>query len=135
MEETKPYILIVDDDLEDCRIISQTINEFGGVNTQTLNHGAELVSFLDKKSDLPALIILDYNMPVVTGEQVLITLKKHDNYKQIPVIPYSTHMSTKMRKNLITLGAYDCYFKPSNYDMLVQQAKIFANLATFFANK
>ena len=46
-----------------------------------------------ERAELPCLIILDINMPVLDGKETLSILKKTDNYKDIPVVVFTTSES------------------------------------------
>ncbi|MEJ0032864.1 MAG: response regulator [Bacteroidota bacterium] len=57
------------------------------------DNGETTISYLDGTKDaneLPKLIVLDLNMPVLNGTQTLIYLKRTVRYKNIPVIIFST---------------------------------------------
>ena len=65
-------------------------------------------------SELPSLVILDYNMPGRNGYQVLLSLKNDSETKNIPVVMYSTSMSDILREQLSAAGALECFSKPSS---------------------
>jgi CheY-like chemotaxis protein len=84
MGEMLPYILLAEDDPEDRDLLTGELerqNIF--VIFRIVNEGAELLSFLADctSNDLPALILLDYNMPKLMAPDVLKELSKHSRYK------------------------------------------------------
>lgn len=61
---------------------------------------------------IPDLILLDVQMPVMDGVQVLSFLKKHDHTKQIPVIVITTIKGDKNLEALRLGGADGVLSKP-----------------------
>ena len=77
-------ILLVDDDLDDRMLFEQTLGEMGpGMQMHGVENGLEMVAWLDQcaDSDLPDLIILDQNLPKMTGKESLVFLKDSPRYK------------------------------------------------------
>ncbi len=86
----KKRILIVDDDPSYARMVKEWIKYKYRVDIVTA--GMQAITFLLKnKIDL---ILLDYEMPVVDGPQVLQMLRQEDETKDIPVI-FLTGIGTK----------------------------------------
>lgn len=79
-------ILIVDDDPAYAKIVREWIRDKYKVDIVTA--GMQAISFLLKlpESDKVDLILLDYEMPVVDGPQVLQMLKQESATSSIPVI-------------------------------------------------
>ncbi len=91
------YILLAEDDPDDCLLFSQAFNEVTNIYLKLaiVNNGVELMNLLSEVTDLPKLIFLDLNMPVKNGFECLHELKENDRLKDIPVIIYSTSGSPK----------------------------------------
>src|SRR5687767_1114630 len=74
------YILCVDDDKDDCELLSEAVKNSGYSTTiKFLHSGEEAISFLIKaqtESRLPKLLILDVNMPKMNGLQALTEIRK-----------------------------------------------------------
>ena len=128
MKETAIRILIVDDDEDDLEILSSSL-ELAGLSIKILNAGDKAMNYLNLKiGPLPALIILDYNMPRINGEQVLLLLKSNTYTKDIPVIMYSTSMSPVFKNAIIDMGALACFTKPSTYSEFTTQVALFRDI-------
>ncbi len=82
----KKRILIVDDDPSYAKMVREWIKDVYRVDIVTA--GMQAISFLFKvKEDEPVdLILLDYEMPVVDGPQVLQMLRQEPATENIPVI-------------------------------------------------
>ncbi|HEX6334483.1 MAG TPA: response regulator [Flavisolibacter sp.] len=126
----QPYILLIDDDEDDLEILSSELEQ-KGLHVKPFTSSAKALFYLTLMSgnmDLPALIIMDYNMPLKNGYQILLLLKGNAETSDVPVVLYSTSMSGALRKQLITAGALDCFAKPWTYRELTTQAEIFREL-------
>src|ERR1700742_1339114 len=87
-------IVLVDDDADDRQIFEEILFEIDPeAEIVTAENGLEMVAILDKmpEDQLPDMIILDQNMPKMTGKESLIFLKESERYRHIPTIIYSTH--------------------------------------------
>ena len=101
-------LLVVDDDHDDTDIVKDTIEELSSKHTVHCLHRSEnLFDYLDSVSpaELPSLIILDYNMPIITGVSLLKKLKSSHRYKHIPVAVYSNSTFSKHKEECINAGA------------------------------
>ncbi|MEW6621191.1 MAG: response regulator [bacterium] len=93
MENLQPIdILLVEDNEDDIIIINRTFKKLKLTNNiYTVRDGQEALDFVFKEgkyalSPTPGLILLDINMPKLSGFDVLERLKAHPVYKIIPVI-------------------------------------------------
>ena len=101
-------VLVVDDDDDDTTIIQDTLKDVSPRHAvQSLHRSEKLFGYLDsmKPVELPSLIILDYNMPIITGVDLLRQLKLSDRYKHIPVAVYSNSTFIKHKEECIKAGA------------------------------
>lgn len=98
--ETKPVILWVDDDADDAELFRHVFERL-----QT-NHllvqvcdGMEALTYLQQQEEKtkPALIVLDINMPMMNGMDLLASLKRSPTYRGIPVVMVSTSNSEEDR--------------------------------------
>lgn len=110
MENKKTMILVVDDDADllELSVLSLTAKGFEVLQAK---NGKEALEWLDRKGTEIKLIILDIVMPVMDGFEFLETVKKKDEYKNIPVIIASNLESDADRQAAFALGAKDFYEK------------------------
>jgi len=109
------HILLVDDDLDDRMLFEQILGETDpAIHLHCAENGLEMAAWLDQcpDEDLPDLVILDQNMPKMTGRESLIFLKESPRYKDIPVIVYSTYQINDFYFSCRELGAMDVMPKP-----------------------
>lgn len=109
-------ILIVEDDVDDSTIMEDIIKEFSSAYAITaLNKGEKVMERLEslQPTELPSLIILDYNMAPVSGIEVLKLLKAAPEFQHIPVAVYSHSTYPKHKEECLQAGAC-IYLSKSN---------------------
>jgi two-component system chemotaxis response regulator CheB len=105
-------VLIVDDSVVACRILSETLSRDPGIEVAgTALSGPIALSRLGAVA--PDLVMLDLDMPVMDGLQTLIEIKKIR--PKLPVIMCSALIAPGNRHAMQALlgGAADCVAKPS----------------------
>ena len=113
-------ILIGEDDHEDQFILEEFFQE-NGVKDQIAfeRNGKKVIEYLEKipsADNLPELIVLDLNMPILNGTQTLFELKNHQRFQDIPVIIYSTSNNEHEKRKCLNFGAVDYLVKPVSVD-------------------
>ena len=116
-------ILIVDDDAEDIELFTEAVEEIDSeINCVEAYNGLEALKVLKRNSLLPNYIFLDINMPLMNGKKCLEEIKRNNNYKDIPVIIYSTTTDQKQIDECLSLGA-GFLTKPNTFDELTESLK------------
>ncbi len=89
-------ILLVEDNPGDVRLTREAMTESRIENDlHVVNDGAAALDYLERKGDyadapVPDLVLLDLNLPKVSGHEVLRTIKNSDALKMIPVVALTT---------------------------------------------
>ena len=115
---TQPHILLADDNHDDQTFIRDAFKYVkANVELKILDSGLELLQHLEiiPDRDLPALIVLDYNMPELNGAEVLQALLKQERLKEIPKLMLSTSFYQKHIDHCIKMGANGYLIKPDNF--------------------
>lgn len=110
--ETK--ILVVDDSVTDLLIITNMLKDF---TVLTAGDGAEAMKTIDAHLDVD-LVILDLNMPVMNGFEVLERLRADAKYEKIRVIILTNYDEIDNEIRGLELGAVDYIRKPVNIQSL-----------------
>ena len=105
MEKT---IFIVDDDSFSLVVAEHALEE--DFNLITFSSPAKMLAALEKIT--PDLILLDVEMPEMTGYEVIKLLKKNDSHSKIPVLFLSGMNDPSEEKYGIELGAKCFISKP-----------------------
>ncbi|WP_435415295.1 response regulator [Polaribacter aestuariivivens] len=127
-------ILLIEDNLIEIMKMKRTISLL------ELNHsiieaknGEEGLQFLEDKSKLPDIILLDLNMPKISGIEFLSILKKDKNLCHIPTVILTTSDNQKDLEECYKIGVSGYILKPLKYDDYVK--KIETVLAYWSSNE
>jgi two-component system, cell cycle response regulator len=112
-------VLTIDDSKTVRLIIARHLRPFG-VEILEAENGA--VGVEKAQAELPDLILLDYNMPVMDGYHTLVELKTDHRTKAIPVMMLTTETVKDTVIKLIKLGLKDYIAKPFTRELLLQKA-------------
>jgi CheY-like chemotaxis protein len=132
MNKDLPYILLADDDPDDREALIQPfVQQNPNVRVVVMGDGQELLNFLgDCPGDaLPALILMDYKMPILTAAEVLEELAEDDRYTEIPKLIWSTSNRAEYVDRCLRYGATAYFAKPSS---LVELATIVDRMTRTF---
>jgi CheY-like chemotaxis protein len=90
----KNIVLYADDDIDDLQLVQDAfLNYTNNVEVITVTDGIKALKYLESLTQFdprPCLIILDINMPRLTGKEVLIELRNTEHFKDTPVVLFST---------------------------------------------
>ncbi|MGZ3879689.1 MAG: response regulator [Flavisolibacter sp.] len=131
-------ILYVDDDADDLVLISEAFEKYTDhLSVLHAGNGVEGLKLLEKMHDehsLPCLVIIDINMPIMDGKQMLRNLREKVDYRELPVIMFSTSNSARDHQ---FAEMYDAEFvsKPSKYGELKALVAQFVNKCRFEEKK
>ncbi|MGZ3879704.1 MAG: response regulator [Flavisolibacter sp.] len=129
----KHTIVYAEDDLDDLFMIRQAFEQFDG-STEIVHssNGFEALEYLNKakaERQLPCLIILDINMPGMNGREALIRIRQSEDFKNIPVVLFTTS-SSEMDKAFARKWGAEFITKPLVFSELEALAKRFVSLCT-----
>ncbi len=115
-------ILLVEDDQDDQDFFITIMNDNDEVPLYTIaNNGKEAIEYLKASDQLPTLIFLDINMPLMNGLEFLQTMRKNPETMRIPIVMLST--SSIEKEHAKELGANAYLTKSSNYQSGCDQIK------------
>lgn len=123
------YILLVEDNPDDAELTLRALKK-GNIKNEIVwvKAGAEALDFLlctgqyvsRKIEDMPAVMVLDLNMPKIGGLEVLRRVRSDERLKLLPIVILST---SKQESDIITsynLGANSYIKKPVDFDNFAQ---------------
>jgi CheY-like chemotaxis protein len=138
-ENAKPVkIVMIEDDDGHARLIEKNIRRAGVSNeiipftngTDALHYLFGIDSAGNVNSGRQLLILLDLNLPDMTGLDILEKLKSDHSTKRLPVVVLTTTDDTREIQRCYDLGANVYITKPVNYDGF---ANAIRQLGLFFA--
>lgn len=123
-------ILLADDDLEDRYIMQDAFSAINLAHVPFLvEDGEKVLEYLAQihgdEGTLPSLVVLDLNMPRLSGTQTLRELKSIEHYKDIPVIIFSSSLNVIEMHECRQLGALSYMVKPFTYEEYLLSAQHF----------
>jgi DNA-binding response OmpR family regulator len=117
-------ILIVEDDPNIKHLVTFKLKN-SGYDVHTAANGVEAMEFL--RSSGVDLIITDVMMPLMSGKELIIELKKNSSTKNIPTIMLTSRTLEKEVVEGLSLGADDYIKKPfSPHELLARVKKLLA---------
>jgi len=103
-------VLIVDDDLDLLEFLRAFVEGRFSVATLGVTDGGSVLSRV--RTEKPALILLDVNLPVRNGLDVLADLKADWSTRSIPVIIMSAGADARNERKALSFGAVAYVDKP-----------------------
>jgi CheY-like chemotaxis protein len=120
----KKRVLLVDDNPSILEILSMMLRS-ENLEIETANDGAAALDLItnELKGNFD-IIITDYQMPVLDGQKFAETLKKHDAYKNIPIILVTQEIHRK-HENEEKFKVFDqILYKPITKDSLIESKNL-----------
>jgi CheY-like chemotaxis protein len=109
-------ICLIDDDPDHVLIITRAIRELGEQSTvHAASDGDEALTWLRSGGRLPDLILLDINMPGLSGFEVLEAIKGDARLQAVPVVMLTSSDASADVARAYELGASGYISKPSYF--------------------
>lgn len=120
MQAHKPYVLLVEDNPSDADLVEEALAEANlDCDVRIVRNGAQAIDFIERldsgfANESPDLILLDLNLPKVSGEVVLERVRSSPRCGTAKVFIVSSSDAPADRERAMKLGASDYFRKPSN---------------------
>lgn len=122
-------ILVIDDTPEYIEMLCSILNEYEVYAAKEGKKGLMLA-----ESILPDLILLDINMPLMTGYEVCRRLKQMDKVRNIPIIFLTANDGSDYEEIGFNVGAVDFIAKPFHASLLKARVKTHISLYQLQSN-
>ncbi len=126
MKTDGPQILLVEDNPADANLVEEALAEEQlECRLSIVRDGAQAIAFIDRLETDPAhpcpdIVLLDLNLPKVSGEEVLKRVRRSPACGMAKVLIVSSSDAKSDRDRAMTLGASDYFRKPSSLDQFMQ---------------
>lgn len=114
----KPAILLVEDDPDDLFFLTEAFQNVDNSYTYVEAYDGEaalaILKDMYSRNEQPALIVLDINMPILSGRELLTILKEDPDYHNIPIIVFTTSSNPFDRQHC-RLHQVDLITKPLSH--------------------
>lgn len=112
-------VLVVDDEMITCEILMEYLNEGGFENIGFAFNGEMALEKIAETA--PDLVVLDIDMPVMDGFEVLAAIRSQAAYADLPVIVQTALDTREERERILKAGATIHVVKPVDKDLLVSR--------------
>ncbi|MBN2357467.1 response regulator [candidate division KSB1 bacterium] len=111
-------IIIADDSRMVRGIVEKIVGSIGFDAVHAAN-GKEAMDILRTEHQAIDLVLLDWNMPVLSGMDVIKKMQGEDQFKNIPVLMVSTESETQRIQEALNAGAKGYVTKPFTPEQLI----------------
>lgn len=118
-------ILLVEDNPGDVRLLEEAMDEADiSHRMHVVSNGRDALEFVQQREPYenaprPDLVLLDLNLPQLSGEEVLNSLKTDPDYCEIPVLMLTSSDTPENVRQAYRLGANAYLTKPVDPDAFV----------------
>ncbi len=130
LESTTQKVLVVDDIDINLQLIINILT-FGDEKYEVLTANNALDAFRIAQEKEPDIILMDWEMPGLTGIDAIKKLKESEITKEIPVLMVTAYSSPELIKEAFEAGAIDYIQKPVNSTDLRSRVKSSLKLYTY----
>jgi len=117
-------ILIVDDMATMRRIVKNILKQLGFANVEEAENGQEGLQKL--RGDTYGFVVSDWNMPVMTGIDMLRAIRADDKLKAVPVLMVTAEAQQANLVEAIQAGVSNYIVKPFTAEIMQEKmSKIF----------
>jgi diguanylate cyclase (GGDEF)-like protein len=115
----QPHILLVDDDPGAIQLMGSILTNVAGLRFAT--NGKDALRLAGEL--VPDLILLDAEMPGMSGFQLLAMLKSEPSLVDVPVIFITSHTEAGFEVSALEMGAADFIAKPFRSSLVLARVK------------
>jgi chemotaxis family two-component system response regulator Rcp1 len=113
-------ILLVEDSLADVELTLEALQDAKVANQVTVvRDGAAAIDHLRANTDTPDLVILDLNLPCLSGHEVLAAMQADESMRRIPVAVLTTSSAESDVEKTYDLGANCFLTKPVEIEQFI----------------
>lgn len=129
-EQVNNTVLSVEDDDASYFLICSSLRELGSrLAVERVENGEDALEFLRHSGAVsdasrPSLILLDLNLPRISGPEVLAAISGDERLRDIPVVIFSSSCADADRVKCLALGARQFITKPNNYREFVNAIRL-----------
>ena len=114
----KPVILVIDDDLPILTLMRNVLGAFG-FEARLASSGAQALATV--REERPDLVLLDKNLPGMSGTEIVSALRNEGSLKQVPILILSG--APVEPDEIERLGAAGAIMKPFDVVDLVERIR------------
>lgn len=110
-------ILLIEDDIDDVDLLKEALNDNKvPYQMEVIMEGDKVHNYLKAVETLPELIVMDLNLPKVSGKEILLELKSSFTFTEIPIIVLTTSSAKEDIDYCNSMGIRKYITKPATID-------------------
>lgn len=132
----KHIILYAEDDADDVFMVTKAFERHDDIEVKIAGNGWEVLQMLTEmegNGSMPCLVILDINMPVMSGKEALLKIREQEALNEVPVVLFSTS-SSKTDQAFAAAYNVELFTKPLHFGDLEKITAQFVERCNFKTN-
>jgi len=113
-------VFIVDDEPSNVGVL-ELVLDFHNATTRLATSGRECLELMNE--ELPSFLLVDIQMPEMTGYELLEKLRENEHWRDIPVIAVTAHAMSGDQTRIIQAGFNGYIPKPVNVTSLIDDLR------------
>lgn len=115
-------VLYVEDNDDNVYMMKLRFEQLDGFEILTAEDGE--VGYIKARVELPDIILMDLDLPVVDGWELTRRLKNDSATRHIPVIALTAHAMAGSREHALAAGCDEFDTKPINFERLMKKVDL-----------
>lgn len=107
------HVIVVDDDVVYLDTVALMLRAIGFCEIKTYENGLDAIEAIE--NDRPDLVISDWDMPIMTGIDLLMCVRKDAELATVPFILNTGHLEQARRQQAIRSGVTEFLAKPFGF--------------------
>src|SRR5689334_9354538 len=118
--------MVVDDSKAMRMILRRSLGELGFSTFCEAGNGQEALAVLRDQEVLPALMLVDWNMPVMTGLELVKAIRSQRHYGEIKLVMVTTETEIQHMSEALSAGANEYVMKPFTKETIAEKLQLVA---------
>jgi two-component system, chemotaxis family, chemotaxis protein CheY len=115
--------MVVDDSKAIRMILTRSLNKLG-YEVCTAANGAEALAVLNSQAPELSFFLVDWNMPEVTGIELVERVRRMPSYAEVPIMMVTTETEIEQMVRALEAGANEYMMKPFTEEMITDKLRI-----------
>ncbi|MFN8508419.1 MAG: response regulator [Dehalococcoidia bacterium] len=122
-EGRQPHVMYVEDNRANALLVERALAAHANVTLSVIPNAEEALTRI--ASQAPDLMLLDLHLPGMSGEDLLVRLRREPRFATLPVVIITADAATSTSDRLLAHGATMHMTKPIDIRMLVDVVRKF----------
>lgn len=125
--EARPCVLYVEDNRANALLVERALAAHARVALEVVPNAEDAIRWLTERT--PTLMLLDLHLPGISGEDLLVRLRRQPAYGNLPVVIVTADAAPSTADRLMAAGATMHLTKPLDIRLLVDVVKRYTERA------